>query len=60
VTNQTATGSREPDKGRHLIFDSYEEAMEAWSALTPEQQKTTEGPRQAVPDLWIFNKPSGV
>jgi hypothetical protein len=52
--------NKEPDKDRHLIFDSYEEAMEAWSALTPEQQKTTEGPRQAVPDLWIFNKPSGV
>jgi hypothetical protein len=49
---------KEPNAEKHLIFESYAEAMEAWSSLTLEQQEQANGPRQAVPDLWIFNKPS--
>jgi hypothetical protein len=48
----------EPNPEKHLIFESYADAMEAWSNLTPEQQEQVEGPRQAVPNLWIFDKPS--
>jgi hypothetical protein len=48
----------EPNSEKHLIFESYAEAMKAWSALTPEQQEQSNGPRQAVPDLWIFDKPN--
>lgn len=48
----------EPDPDRHFIFKSYAEAMEAWCNLTPEQQEEIAGPRQAVPDLWIFDKPN--
>jgi hypothetical protein len=49
---------REPNSEKHLIFESYAEAMEAWSNLTPEQQEQVTSPRQAVPNLWIFDKPN--
>jgi hypothetical protein len=42
---------------RHYIFATYHEAMEAWSSLTIEQQERIAGPRQAIPNVWIFDIP---
>jgi hypothetical protein len=46
----------EANEDKHYIFDNYADAIEAWSKLTPEQQEKISSPRQAIPNLWIFDK----
>lgn len=48
----------EPNPDKHFIFDTFSEALEAWMLLSPEQQEVIASPRQAIPDVWIFDKPN--
>ena len=48
----------EPDKQYHYIFQTLSEAMEAWIELSPELREMTESPRQVLPNVWVFDKPT--
>lgn len=45
----------EPDPEKHWIFDSFEEAYEAYLMLPEESRETIDSPRQSH-GCWIFNK----
>jgi hypothetical protein len=45
----------EPDIKKHYIFSTYEQAMEAWDALTKEQKEKINPPRQSH-KCWIFDR----
>jgi hypothetical protein len=45
----------EPDYNKQFVFETYEEAMEAWMALPAELQEIISSPRQSH-HCWIFDK----
>jgi hypothetical protein len=45
----------EPDSEKQYIFDTYEQAMEAYMLLSEEIKEIIAGPRQSH-DCWIFDK----
>jgi hypothetical protein len=47
----------EPDEAAQLLFQTYEQAWEAWCALPDEQKQKIDPPRQSH-GCWIFDKSS--
>jgi hypothetical protein len=45
----------EPNENIHYIYDTYEEASDAYSKLSEKEKEQTEPPRQSH-GCWIFDK----
>lgn len=52
----------EPDADRHHIFETFQEAQDAWEAfqaddsIDPEVRAYIAAPRQALVNCWIYDK----